>query len=117
MAFFDKNSELCKIIEDCVFTDPYWEAKNNRWTSPQLDQIVAEFRQDVQLKLAVSRLQLKYLTSTQALIHGDFHTGSLMLTSESMMVIDHEYAFYGPMAFDTGAFVANLSGLAGLGLS
>lgn len=108
MAFFDKNSELCKIIEDCVFTDPYWEAKNNLWTSPQLDRIVAEFRQDVQLKLAVSRLQLKYLNSTQALIHGDLHTGSLMVTPESMMVIDHEYAFYGPMAFDVGNVIGNL---------
>lgn len=108
MAFFDKNSELCKILEDVVFTDPYWEAKDNRWTSPQLDKIAAEFRHDVQLKLAVSRLKLKYMTSAQALIHGDLHTGSLMLTPESMMVIDHEYAFYGPMAFDVGNVIGNL---------
>lgn len=108
MAFFCDNTELCKILEDVVFTEPYWQAKNNRWTSPQLDEIAAEFRQDVPLKIAASRLKLKYMTNAEALIHGDLHTGSLMVTPESLKVIDHEYAFYGPMAFDVGNVIGNL---------
>ena len=31
-----------------------------------------------------------------------------MLTQESTQVIDSEFAFYGPMGFDVGAFLGNL---------
>ena len=31
-----------------------------------------------------------------------------MCGERSTYVIDHEFAFYGPMAFDIGAFIANL---------
>ncbi|KAK6143572.1 hypothetical protein DH2020_023920 [Rehmannia glutinosa] len=44
----------------------------------------------------------------QALIHGDLHTGSVMVTNESTQVIDPEFSFYGPMGFDIGAFIGNL---------
>ena len=49
---------------------------NNRWTSPQLDDIAAAFRADAPLKRAVSRLKCKFMGSAEALIHGDLHTGS-----------------------------------------
>ena len=35
---FIMNTELCKITEDLIFTDPYTYTKNNRWTSPHLDK-------------------------------------------------------------------------------
>ncbi|QHN79793.1 methylthioribose kinase 1 isoform X3 [Arachis hypogaea] len=44
----------------------------------------------------------------QALIHGDLHTSSMMVTHESTQVIDPEFAFYGPMGYDIGAFLGNL---------
>lgn len=31
-----------------------------------------------------------------------------MVTSDSTQVIDPEFAFYGPMGFDVGAFIGNL---------
>ena len=50
----------------------------------------------------------RFCERSQALIHGDLHTGSILVSPDSTWVIDPEFAFYGPMAFDTGAFVANL---------
>ena len=50
----------------------------------------------------------RFCEKTQALIHGDLHTGSVMVTHESTQVIDPEFAFYGPMGFDIGAFIGNL---------
>ncbi|GMA64235.1 phosphotransferase [Alicyclobacillus fastidiosus] len=44
----------------------------------------------------------------QALIHGDLHTGSIMVTNQDTKVIDPEFAFYGPMGFDIGLLFANL---------
>lgn len=105
---FAGNSALCKITEDLIFTEPYMVADNNRWTSPQLDAIAADFRQDIDLKIAISRLKLKFLSSAQALLHGDLHTGSVMVTREETRIIDPEFAFVGPMGFDIGAVIGNL---------
>ncbi len=107
-ALFCGNSALSKITEDLIFTEPYMVAARNRWTAPQLDAIAAEFRVDAALKLAVSRLKNKFLHSAEALIHGDLHTGSIMVTEKDTRVIDGEFAFVGPMGFDLGAIVGNL---------
>jgi len=107
-AVFCDNTELCKITEDLIFSEPYCIAERNRWTSPQLDKIAGEFRADVALKLAISRLKHKFLTSAEALIHGDLHTGSVMATESDTRVIDAEFAFVGPMGFDVGAVLGNL---------
>ena len=107
IAAFAGNTALCKITEDLIFTDPYRVAELNRWTSPQLDAYAARWREDGDLKVAVSRLKLKFLSCAEAMLHGDLHTGSIMLTPEETRVIDPEFAFMGPMGFDVGAIVAN----------
>ncbi|WP_316176396.1 MULTISPECIES: S-methyl-5-thioribose kinase [unclassified Bradyrhizobium] len=108
IASFAGNHALCKITEDLIFTDPYRIAEQNRWTSPWLDATAADIRADLDLHVAVSRLKLKFLSSAEALIHGDLHTGSIMVTETETRVIDPEFAFYGPMGFDVGAVLANL---------
>jgi 5-methylthioribose kinase len=108
IAAFAGNHALCKITEDLIFTDPYREAEQNRWTSPWLDATAARFRDDIEAHVAISRLKLKFMGSPEALIHGDLHTGSIMVTETETRVIDPEFAFYGPMGFDIGAVIANL---------
>ncbi|MHB2166757.1 S-methyl-5-thioribose kinase [Alsobacter sp. R-9] len=107
-ALFSRNVALCKITEDLVFTDPYRVAPLNRWTSPQLDAVAVRFREDAPLKVAAQELKWAFLSRGEALIHGDLHTGSIMVTETDTRVIDPEFAVYGPMGFDTGAFLANL---------
>lgn len=108
IAAFAGNHALCKITEDLIFTDPYRIAEQNRWTAPYLDPLAASLREDMDLHVAVSRLKLKFMASPEALIHGDLHTGSIMVTESQTRVIDPEFAFYGPMGFDVGAVLANL---------
>ncbi|MEY9589235.1 5-methylthioribose kinase [Bradyrhizobium yuanmingense] len=108
IAAFAGNHALCKITEDLIFTDPYRIAEQNRWTAPYLDGLAASLREDLELHVAVSRLKLKFMASPEALIHGDLHTGSIMVTDGQTRVIDPEFAFYGPMGFDIGAVLANL---------
>lgn len=105
---FAGNTALCRITEDLIFTEPYTIAANNRWTAPQLDGWARAIREDGDLKVAVSRLKLKFMGSAEALLHGDLHTGSVMLTPDDTRVIDPEFAFVGPMGFDLGAVLANL---------
>ncbi|MDA9530293.1 S-methyl-5-thioribose kinase [Bradyrhizobium sp. CCBAU 25338] len=108
IAAFAGNHALCKITEDLIFTDPYRIAEQNRWTAPYLDSLAAELRNDMELHVSVSRLKLKFMASPEALLHGDLHTGSIMVTESETRVIDPEFAFYGPMGFDSGAVLANL---------
>jgi len=105
---FAGNVALCKITEDLIFTEPYMVAENNRWTTPYLDPLAVATREDAALKVAVSRLKMRFMDSREAMIHGDLHTGSVMLTETETRVIDPEFAFVGPMGFDVGAVLGNL---------
>jgi 5-methylthioribose kinase len=107
VALFCDNVELCDITENLVFTDPYFEAKLNRHTSPQLDGLVAELRADRDLKVEAQRLKHLFAAKAETLLHGDLHTGSVMVTETDTRVIDPEFAFYGPIAFDVGMLLAN----------
>jgi 5-methylthioribose kinase len=108
IARFARNKELIRITVELVFGDPYRSNQRNRHTSPQLDAIVAELRQDGPLKVAAAHFGHKFLGEVQALVHGDLHSGSVMVTEGDTRVIDPEFAFYGPIGFDLGAFLGNL---------
>lgn len=108
VAGFAPNVALCRITEDLVFTDPYREAPLNRWTSPQLDDLALSFRRDAPLKRAAQARKFQFMTEAQALLHGDLHTGSVMLTPTNTRIIDPEFAFVGPIGFDVGAVLGNL---------
>ncbi|XP_021720344.1 methylthioribose kinase-like [Chenopodium quinoa] len=107
VAEFCGNVELCRLTEQVVFSDPYKVSEYNRWI-PHLDRDAEAVRQDNDLKLEVAQLKSKFCERAQALIHGDLHTGSVMVTQDSTQVIDPEFAFYGPMGFDIGAYLGNL---------
>jgi 5-methylthioribose kinase len=108
MAVFAANTPLLRITVDLVFADPYRRSPRNRHTTPQLDAAVAALRTDAALKIAAARFGQKFLNQPEALIHGDLHTGSVMVTETDTRVIDPEFAFYGPIGFDLGAFFGNL---------
>jgi len=104
---FLANTALCKISEDLIFDEPYFAAPLNRHSRPQLDGLANSVRSDTALKLAVQELKSCFLCHAEALLHGDLHTGSVMVTREDTRVIDPEFAFYGPMGFDVGAIIGN----------
>jgi len=110
VAHWSQNAAMCALTEQVVFTEPYIQSDNNRWTSPQLDEEKKQIESDAALKTAASEWKQKFVTQTQALIHADLHSGSVMCSpvDHQTFAIDPEFAFYGPAAFDTGAFIANL---------
>ncbi|DBB14334.1 TPA: hypothetical protein ACH3X3_004644 [Trebouxia sp. C0006] len=103
-----RNGDMCRLTEQVIFTDPYHAAPVNSHTNPHLDELVHSLRSDTQAKLAASSLKAKFIERSQALLHGDMHTGSLMVTQDTTYAIDAEFAVYGPIAFDVGKFMANL---------
>ncbi len=101
------NPVLCKVQEDLVFTEPYIEHPNNRWTPP-LEAQVKQIYADDALRSEVFMLKEAYLTHAQALLHNDLHTGSIMLNAAETKVIDPEFGFVGPIGHDVGSYLGNL---------
>lgn len=106
LALFAANVELCDITEALVFTDPYFDAPLNRYT-PQLAPVVAELRADTDLKIAAQHLKMAFANNAETLLHGDLHTGSVMVSDTEARVIDPEFATYGPIGFDVGMLISN----------
>lgn len=104
------SPELCKITEDVVLSEPYLEHEHNHWL-PELDDLAAEFRADTRLRTEVADLRHTFMTSAQALLHGDLHTGSIMVGTREgapvVRVFDPEFSFVGPIGFDLGLYWAN----------
>lgn len=108
MDEFNKNTELCKLTEDFVFTTAYMEDETNDNENVKDNPDARKLFNDMEFKTKVLELKYKFMTSSDALCHGDLHTGSIMLNEDETFVIDPEFAFVGPFGFDIGALVANL---------
>jgi 5-methylthioribose kinase len=103
------NPELCEITEDLVYTEPFNDYnKRNNVFPPNLEWVSQNLYGDQDLLLEVAKLKFEFLTHAQSLIHGDLHTGSIFIKPDSTKVIDPEFAFYGPIGYDTGNVIANL---------
>ncbi|MHB1628745.1 MAG: S-methyl-5-thioribose kinase, partial [Bacilli bacterium] len=102
------NPALCKVTEDLVFTHPYLDDPGNKYNELIKEDVFA-YRQDAALRREIAELKLIFMTDAQALLHGDLHTGSIMLTLDDTKVIDPEFGFFGPMGFDIGALLGNLA--------
>jgi 5-methylthioribose kinase len=103
------NPELCDVSERLVYTNPYTDNEGcNIIHSPNKEFLERELYRDIALHLEVAKLKDQFKNKAQALIHGDLHTGSILIKTDSTKVIDPEFAFFGPIGYDVGNLVANL---------
>ena len=105
------NPELCRMTLDVVLDEPYRRHEHNHW-HPALDERVAALYDDERMRAAVASIRHDFETRHEALIHGDLHTGSVMIGRPSgaqrVVVFDPEFSFVGPIGMDLGLFWANL---------
>lgn len=102
------NPELSAITEELVFTAPFCEAASNQ-IRPALEPYAARLREDRAAVREAARLRFEFKTRAEAILHGDLHTGSVMVSAQDTRAIDPEFACPGPMAFDTGKLLGNLA--------
>ena len=108
------NPQLCTITEDLVFTEPFSLGGRNSVIPANERDAAALIADDVMVR-AMGQAKFAFMTQDEALIHGDLHTGSVMVRAaegndgpvDSAKAFDSEFAFYGPVAFDLGALWAN----------
>lgn len=106
---FSGNTALTRITVDLILTDPYRICDRNPEPEADLLDDVKALQTDQILHRAVGWLQDRFLTARQALLHGDLHTGSIMLDGADVRVIDGEFATMGPIGFDCGLYLGNLA--------
>lgn len=104
----DINTELCRITEDLVFTFPFEDDPSNVYSPALPAAAIERLRMHEPLRRAAGEMKWAFMNHAETLVHGDLHTGSIMANERETYVIDPEFAFYGPMGFDPGAFIANL---------
>lgn len=103
------NIDMCDISEDLVFEEPYNNYKNrNIITEQNKDYIKENIYSNSHLHTVIAGLRNDFMNNAQALIHGDLHTGSIFINEKGIKIIDPEFAFYGPIAYDIGNVIANL---------
>ena len=103
------NPELCDISECLVFTEPYNNNRNrNVITSGNEEFVKNTLYENEDLHFAILKLREKFMNYSQALIHGDLHSGSIFINEKGIKIIDPEFSFYGPMAYDVGNVIGNL---------
>ena len=103
------NPELCKITEDLVLTEPYYNYKSRNILYPGNEDFVRRFLyEDQALHAEVAALRVNFMNNAQALLHGDLHSGSIFINEAGLKVLDPEFAFYGPMGYDIGNVIGNL---------
>lgn len=103
------NKELCKISEELVFTEPFFNLLKENVFSKKLKKYVEkEFYKNKKLQFEAAKLKYEFMNNPQALIHGDLHTGSIFTNDKYIKVMDCEFAFYGPIGYDLGTLIANL---------
>ena len=103
------NPELCDISECLVFTEPYDNNKNRNIITTGNEEFVENMLyKNEDLHFAILKLREKFMNYSQSLIHGDLHSGSIFINEKGIKIIDPEFSFYGPMAYDIGNVIGNL---------
>lgn len=107
MDQFTMNSELCKLTEDFIFTFPYFSHDSN-YSNPTTDDWVKHnIHGDYEYKRDVLKFKELFVSKTEAMLHGDLHSGSLMVNQDESYIIDMEFAFFGPISFEVGKVFSN----------
>ncbi|MEO6886903.1 MAG: S-methyl-5-thioribose kinase [Jatrophihabitantaceae bacterium] len=105
------NPEMCSITEDLIFTEPFLGAERNS-ARPVVRSEVGRLQADDEWVGAAMAMKYRFLSTQEALLHGDLHSGSVFVRGTgpgmSVKTFDSEFACYGPVGFDLGLMWANM---------
>ena len=103
-AGYYENATLKAITNTYVFTIAFLESSDktmpHAWFTPR--------PKSARLLENVALLKTLFHTPSPHLIHGDLHTGSVLVREEEIAVIDAEFALFGPISFDIGNLFAHI---------
>lgn len=98
-----ENPTLKSITNEYVFTIAFVE--NSPKTTPH--PWFKPLKKSKKLLKNVATLKKLFNTPQPYLIHGDLHTGSILVKNDQIAIIDAEFALFGPISFDIGNVFAH----------
>jgi 5-methylthioribose kinase len=106
------NPTLCALTDAMILDEPYRQHEHNHWPA-ELDGAIADLYNDTELLVAAAELRETFASRAEALVHGDLHTGSVMVglrdDEQVAKIFDPEFSFVGPIGLDLGLFWANIT--------
>lgn len=108
LAFYFENAEMRRIIVDFILQPPEFTIENPSSYEIALFSILKEITQKDRIWDDWLQLINNFSQKRQCLVHGDFHTSNVFISTTQMKVIDMEYTMIGPFSYDLGYFLANL---------
>lgn len=99
-----ENATLKNISENYIFRFPHIPNHEALAIPPFFKPLPkdAHFYQGIEMLLEL------FLNAKETLIHGDLHTGSVMVKEDKIAIIDAEFSFFGPLGFDMGNLFAHI---------
>lgn len=107
----NNNIDLINLTKRLVFEEPYIESTNNVHSKQNKDYIYHKLYTDKEVKKAVLEAKMIFESQKTTLIHGDLHTGSILISNEKkdIRIIDYEFAMIGPLSYDVGNLLAHFT--------
>ncbi|XP_071129810.1 methylthioribose kinase-like [Mytilus edulis] len=105
-----KNEEMVALTNKFVFTAPFVNGEPTNQCADNVRPLLPQIYDDPNVLQTAEKMRKLFLEKKECLLHGDLHTGAVMCTSDGKdpKMMDIEFAFVGPCAFDVGMFLANL---------
>ena len=98
------NSKMRAVFDDMAFGNR--DVDGSGKMGFELDPEYADYIRDLVFdpKVVLERYKLRdlFMRKAEVLLHGDFHTSNVFVDQDELKVIDMEYAFFGPAAYDLG---------------
>lgn len=107
MAHF-MNAELRTIMENGIFLGIFGADDYDPACGPEYAEYCRQVFEEPTLKYQRYKLRHLFMSKSETLIHGDFHTSNIFADDEHLKVIDMEYTFGAPFSYDLGFILANV---------
>lgn len=102
------NAELRTVMENGIFLNIFAADDYDPDCGPAFKKYCESIRYDEKLQYQRYKLRHLFMSKSETLIHGDFHTSNIFADQDTLKVIDHEYTFGAPLSYDLGFITANI---------
>lgn len=102
------NAEIRHIMEDGIFLGIFGSDEFDPACGPEYEQYCRSLFEDSEITFQRYKLRHLFMSKSETLIHGDFHTSNMFADDTHLKVIDMEYTFGAPFSYDLGFILANI---------
>ena len=102
------SPELRVVMENGVFLNIFGAKDYDKACGPEFQKYCESIKNDPELQFQRYKLRHLFMTKSETLIHGDFHTSNIFADDENLKIIDMEYTFGAPFSYDLGFMIANI---------